>query len=132
VFVSCAALLTPITEPKLLFPFMSRFAARFYVIGVVLLSTAATNEAVITQFYPCSAFRLTIDDIVMQIAAPCMDGNQPDSALNECRYSVSCIPSLNYATFALSTLERFREYLHSRISACTKIKLLIRRRKKTR
>jgi len=56
---------------------MSRFAARFYVIGVALLSAAATDEVVITQFYPCSAFRLTTDDIVMQIAAPCMVGDQP-------------------------------------------------------
>jgi len=72
-----AALVNADKTSQTAFSFYEPFRGAFYVIGVALLSAAATNEAVITQFYPCSAFRLTTDDIVMQIATSCMASDQP-------------------------------------------------------
>lgn len=73
----------------------------------VLLLAPGINEAVIIQFRSYSAFRLTTNDIVMQIALSCLW----PTWLGLERMSIfrfTCNASANYATLPLSTLERSR------------------------
>lgn len=75
----------------------------------VLLFAPGINEAVIIQFRSYSAFRLTTDDIVLQITLSCLW----PTWLGLERMSIfrfTCSTSANYATLPLSTLEPTRTW----------------------